>query len=96
MENYFPKYGKGEVELKYGSELETDRYYSFVHVRFFYLRLGHVGIQVRTNNNQTETERMLSEFCIETDLASVNNLGKEIIEWCSDKNDILYFDFART
>ena len=94
LKDYFPKLGKGEVILKYGSEVEN--YYSYVKLRFFYINLKTIGIQVRTNNLKSGLELAVSEFYIETTLDSVNALGNKMLQWIDSKEDMVDHEFKKS
>ena len=87
LEAFFPANGKGEVVFEYGSE--TENFYSFVKLRFFYINLGKIGIHIRTNNKEQGYELAVCEFSIESTLQAVNDLGKKISHWSRNSGEPL-------
>ena len=84
-EAFFPKLGKGEVVLEYGSEVE--RIYAYILFKVTYRNLGELNIEVRTNNNHKSKniseglEVAISHFYCEISNQELNNFGKRLINW---------------
>jgi hypothetical protein len=85
--DYFPKGGKGNVVFEYGSETET--FYSYVNVKAFYINIGATGLQIRTNNKKDGHNGAICDFCIESTLHEVNDLGKRIESWTKNMDSPL-------
>jgi hypothetical protein len=89
MESFFPKLGKGEVVLEYGSE--TESYYAYVLLKVTYKNLGELNIEVRTNNKQESNELAISHFFTSITNQELSNLGKSLVNWSNDmKNEFVY------
>ena len=87
LSTYFPSGGKGEVPFEYGSENEN--YYSYVKVNAFYINVSAIGVHIRTNNKKDGYDFATCEFCIESTLQQVNELGKKIHAWARDMDSPL-------
>lgn len=79
LADYFPKLGKGDVIFKYGEE--TEKVYSFISVKAFYITVSNTGLLIQTNNNKVGHESAVSRFCIQSNLSEVNKLGVQIMQW---------------
>ena len=90
LSSYFPEGGRGQVLFEYGSE--TKKYYSFIKIRFFYISLHTIGIQIRTNNKKEGYDSAVCEFHIKTRLQCVNNLGQCILGWLGDMSTPMEFN----
>ena len=84
-EAFFPKLGKGEVVLEYGSEVE--KIYAYILFKVTYRNLGELNIEVRTNNNHKSKnvseglDVAISHFYCEISNQELNNFGKSLINW---------------
>ena len=85
LEVFFPKSGKEEVVLEYGSEIE--KFYAYVLFKVTYRNLGELNIEIRTNNNYEYkkhngiTETAVSHFYCGISNQELNNFGKSLINW---------------
>jgi hypothetical protein len=85
LENFFPKQGKGEVVLEYGSEIEN--FYAYVLFKVTYRNLAELNIEIRTNNNYeskdpSENAKMaIAHFSCGIANQELNNLGKKLSNW---------------
>ena len=90
-ETFFPKLGKGEVLLEYGSEVEN--YYAYVMVKIKYKNLGKLHIEFRTNNNcENKDESVaISHFFSSISNQGFNDFGKNLVNWSANmENDFVY------
>jgi hypothetical protein len=96
--------GNGDEKIIYelGSEKPEDRFAFFFSLQVISLdTAGHSAIRLRLNNNRPPPATEVCEFCIPTDTADVNRLGRlliafgklehRILEW-SVKNGKLLMD----
>lgn len=81
LEGFFPRLGKGEVILEYGSEVEN--YYAYVLCKVTYKNLGELSIEFRTNNNSKikDEATAISHFFSSISNQELNNLGKKLVTW---------------
>lgn len=71
--------GNGDEKIVYelGSEKPEDRFAFFFRFQVISLdAVGHSAIQLRMNNNRPPPATEVCEFCIPTDTADVNRLGR--------------------
>ena len=83
-ENNHPVFETGSPE---------EPYYSWLRLRAFsYDSLGHSALEVSTNINGSPQIRQSSHFCGKIEVAAINRLGKEIIDWEASKDRDLQFE----
>ncbi len=96
-ENFFPKLGKGEVVLEYGSEI--DNFYSYVLLKVTYKNLGELNIEIRTNNNYESkkhngiTETAVSHFFCSISNQELNGFGKSLINWSKNMEQEFIYEW---
>jgi hypothetical protein len=72
-----PRHATDVYVYELGSERVEDRFGYYLRFRAFVTDGGgHCALQFRMNNNEDLPGREVAEFCIETEAASVNRLGK--------------------
>jgi len=96
LEEFFPKLGKGEVVLEYGSEVE--KYYAYVLCKITYKNLGEVNIEFRTSNNhQYKDEKVaLSHFFSNITNQELNDLGKRLVSWLKNMDKAFIYEWKST
>ncbi|WP_444926797.1 hypothetical protein [Microbulbifer sp. TRSA002] len=84
LENFFPKLGKGEVILEYGSD--ASNYYAYLLCKVTYKKLGELNIEIRTNNNfeNTNESAAIAHFFSSISNQELNNLGKNLVTWAQN------------
>jgi len=96
-ETFFPKLGKGEVVLEYGSEIEN--FYAYVLLKVTYRNLGELNIEIRTNNNYEFkkhngiTETAVSHFYCGISNQELNDFGKNLINWSKNMEQKFIYEW---
>ena len=96
-ETFFPKLGKGEVVLEYGSEI--DNFYSYVLLKVTYRNLGELNIEIRTNNNYESkkhngvSEMAVAHFCCGISNQELNDFGKSLINWSKNMGQEFIYEW---
>ncbi len=81
----FPE--KKEVIFEYGKEnlgssIEGQKWFSHLYLKFYSCDpLGHVAIMVQMNNNEEPPLKESIEFTIYSEISSINELGKKLLNW---------------
>ncbi|WP_444921913.1 hypothetical protein ACJJID_06095 [Microbulbifer sp. CnH-101-G] len=96
LENFFPKLGKGEVVLKYGSEVSN--YYAYVLCKVTYKKLGELNIEIRTNNNSENKDEStaIAHFFSSISNQELNNLGKKLVTWTQNMEQPFSYEWQNT
>ena len=96
LESFFPKLGKGEVVLEYGSEIEN--YYAYVLCKVTYKNLGELNIEVRTNNNSEHKDEAaaISHFFSSISNQELNDLGKKLVTWSNNMEQPFTYEWQST
>ena len=90
----FPKSKEQEVVFRYGEE--SDECFSFISIKIFvYNANGHSALEVRMNSNKTNELKRVSNYCIQCEVAALNQFGKKLIEWDPIKEKVFRFEFSR-
>ena len=96
-ESFFPKLGKGEVVLEYGSEVE--KFYAYVLLKITYKNLGELNIEIRTNNNHTSkdySEKSLvavSHFYCDISNQELNDFGTKVVNWSQNMGQEFIYEW---
>ena len=96
-ESFFPKLGKGEVVLEYGSEVE--KFYAYVLLKITYKNLGGLNIEIRTNNNHTSkdySEKSLvavSHFYCDISNQELNDFGTKVVNWSQNMGQEFIYEW---
>ena len=81
----YPKTIKDRIDFKIG-EREKWAFYFFLQV-YAYDNLGHSIIEFRLDNNKKDFEKESAQFGILCNPADINDLGKILLEWISQKGN---------
>ncbi len=86
----FPRNSSDVFLYEIGSEKPEDRFAYYFRFRVFTTdRRGSSAIQIRFCNNNDLPYREIAEFCIQTEPASINRLGKLFREFSKLEKDFL-------
>ena len=86
----FPRHATDVFLTELGSERPEDRWSCYFRVRAFLAdSVGHSALHFRFSNNRDLPHRELSEFCIQTEAASINRLGTAIRSFASLGHQLL-------
>jgi hypothetical protein len=83
----------GHVVLwELGSERPEDRFAHYLRFRAFALdSVGHTALHLRFCNNLALPDKAISEFCITTEAAALNRLGKLLCDFALLKHEYLFW-----
>ena len=85
---FFPKLGKGEVILEYGSE--ANPIYAYILFKVGYKNLGELDIEIKTNNNHLNKDKSenlkpaISHFFCAISNQQLNEFGEQLMKWAVD------------
>jgi hypothetical protein len=86
----YPRHRKDVFLFELGSERAEDRFAYYFRFRAFTTdSLGHCALQFRFNNNVDLANRNIVEFCIESEAAQINELGRLFAEFANLSKDTL-------
>jgi hypothetical protein len=86
----FPQHAQSVFLWEVGSERAEDRFAFYFRLRLFTVdSLGHCVIQLRFNNNAELPDREISEFCIRSEAAQLNRLGRLCREFAKLNDQVL-------
>ena len=86
----FPRYKDQVFLYELGSEKPEDRFAYYFRFRVFTIDAkGNSAIQVRFSNNLDLPYREIVEFCIQTEPAAINRLGRLFRKFSELKHDYL-------
>ena len=90
----FPQNVKDEVRFKLGNRTGNWAYFILVRA-FLYDSVGHAAIELAISNNAIPPYLAQTNFFICTEVASINNFGKQLIEWSIlPKNNLLWIPYV--
>jgi len=90
----FPKSRDQEVIFQNG--VESKDHYSFILLRaFVYSSNGRSALEVKMNSNKTNELKRIANYCIQCEIASLNRLGQELVNWDIVKEKVFKFEFPR-
>lgn len=88
----FPLHARSVLRWELGSEYPDDRFGFYFRLRLFTVdSVGHSAIQLRFNNNAALPEREISEFCIPSEPAQLNRLGRLLREFAQLQHRVLWW-----
>lgn len=91
----FPMHAQSVQLWELGSEYPEDRFAFYFRLRLFTVdSLGHCAIHFRFNNNAALPDREISEFCIRSEAAQVNRLGRLCREFAQLSHRVLYWSLT--
>ena len=79
---HFPRHSSDVFLYEIGSEKPEDRFAYYFRFRAFTTNsFGKTAIQIRFCNNRELPDKEIVEFCIQTEAAAINRLGKMFREF---------------
>lgn len=88
----FPRHGRDEYLFELGSEQAEVRFGFYLRMRAFLTNgSGSSALQFRINNNEDVPSREMAEFCIESEVQSINDLGSLLRNFAKREHTSLFW-----
>lgn len=93
----FPRHNSDVFLFEIGSERPEDRFAYYFRFRVFLTKsTGDTALLIRFNNNRILPDREITEFCIQTKPAAINNLGQLFRKYSKLEDEILFWSDEHT